>query len=61
MLFISPRKLFSFSRYLKFLSGLFDHVAKRLDKKDKVIFKFYDVTAWLANIRNTYIAQYFEK
>ena len=42
MLFISPQKLFSFSRYLTF-----GHVAKRIDKKDKVNFKFYDVTAWL--------------
>ena len=40
MLFISPQKLFSFSRYLTF-----GHVAKRIDKKDKVNFKFYDVTA----------------
>ena len=31
----------------KFLSRLFCHVAKRLDEKDKVNFKFYDVTAWL--------------
>ena len=25
----------------------FGHVAKQLDKKDKVNFKFYDFTAWL--------------
>ena len=30
----------------KFLSSLFGHLAKGLDKKDKVYFKFYDVTAW---------------
>ena len=44
-----------------FLSSLFCHVAKQLDKKDKVNFKFYDVTAWLTNNRNTHIAQHFEK
>ena len=48
-------------KIFKFLSWLFGHVAKRLDKKDKVNFKFYDVTAWLTNNRNTHIAQYFEK
>ena len=54
MLFISPKKLFSFS-------WLFGNVTKRFDKKDKVNFKFYDVTAWLANNRKTHIAQYFER
>ena len=44
----------------KFLSWLFGHVTKRLDKKDKVNIKFYDVTAWLANNCNTHIAQYLE-
>ena len=48
-------------RIFKFLSWLFGHVAKRLDKKDKVNFKFYYVTAWLVNNRNTHIAQYLEK
>ena len=42
----------------KFLSRLFGDVAKRLDKKDKANFKFYDVTAWLANNFNTHIDQY---
>ena len=32
------------------LSSLVGHVAKRLDMKDKVNFKFYDVTTWLANV-----------
>ena len=45
----------------KFLSWLFDLVAKRLDKKDKVNFKFYNVTAWLTNSYNTYISQYFKR
>ena len=57
MLLIPPKKHFSFSRYLR----LFGHVTKGLDKKDKTNFKFDDVTAWLANNRNTNIARYFEK
>ena len=48
-------------KMFKFLYWLLGHVAKRLDKKDKVNFKFHDVTAWLANNRNTHIAQYLEK
>ena len=48
-------------KIFKFLSWLFGHVVKRLDKKDLLNFKFYDVTAWLKNNRNTHIAQYFEK
>ena len=60
MLFISRQKLLSFSRLLKFLSWLFGHVAKRLDKKDKVDFKFYDFTAWLTNNCTARIAQYLE-
>ena len=45
----------------KFLSLHFGHAAKRLDKKDKVNFKFYDATAWLTNNCNAHIAQYLEK
>ena len=48
-------------KIFKFLSLLFGHAAKQLAKKDKAIFKFYDVTAWLINICNTHIAQYLEK
>ena len=33
---------------IKLLSSLFGHVAKWLDKKGKVNFKFDDVTVWLA-------------
>ena len=44
MVFISLQKLFSFSRYLSFRLDFFGQVAKRLDKKDKVNFKFYDFT-----------------
>ena len=47
-------------KIFKFLSWLFGHVTKRLDKNDKVDFKFYDVIACLTNNRNTHIAQYFE-
>ena len=48
-------------KIFKFLSWLFGQVAKRLDKKDKINFKFYDATAWLTNNCNTHIAQYLEK
>ena len=44
-----------------FLYWLLGHVAKRLDMKDKVNFKFYDVTAWLTNDGITHTAQYFVK
>ena len=37
-------------------SWRFGQVAKRLDKKDQVYFKFYDVTVWLTNNLNTRIA-----
>ena len=48
-------------KIFKFLSCVFGHVAKLLDKKDKVDFRFYDVTAWLINDCNTYIPLYLEK
>ena len=48
-------------KIFKFLFWRFGHVAKQLDKKDMVNFKFYDVTTWLTNSWNTHIAQYFEK
>ena len=35
--------------------------AKRLDQKDKLNFKFCDVTAWLTINFETHIAQYLEK
>ena len=49
MLFISPKKLFSFLRYLNFCFGFFAHVGKRLDNKAKVNFKTYEVTNWATN------------
>ena len=49
-----PLQLYLFKYYLDFLV-----VQKKLfDQKDKVNFKFYDVTTWLTNNYNTYIAQY---
>ena len=45
-------------KMFKFLSWLFGQAAKRLDKKDKINFKFCDVTVWLTNNCNTLIAQY---
>ena len=58
----SPLKMMKNAFYFtsKALFGLVGHVAKRLDKKDKFNFKFYDVTAWLTNNCNTHIAQYLE-
>ena len=45
----------------KFLSWLFDHVEKRLDLRDKVNFKMYDITIWETNNYNAHVAQYFKK
>ena len=56
MLFISCKKLFPFSRYLSFCLN-FGDVTKQLDKKDKVNFTFYDVTALLAGNPTIHIAQ----
>ena len=61
MLFMSPQKLFFFSRYLTFCLDFFGRVAKELDQKGKFNFKIYDVTGWLTNNCNTHIAQYLEK
>ena len=47
--YFTSEALFVF-KIFKFFSWLFGHVAKRLDKKDKVNFKLYDVTAWLTKI-----------
>ena len=58
--FISPQKLFSFSRYLSFCLDFLVMYRKGLIKKIKVNFKFYDVAASLINNCNTHIAQYLE-
>ena len=48
MLFISPQKLFSLSRYLSFcLDFLVMEQSNLIKKKDKINLKFHDVTAWL--------------
>ena len=47
MLFILAQKAPFFIKIFKFLSWVFGHEAKRLDKKDRVNLKPYDVTAWL--------------
>ena len=59
-LYSTPKALFV-PKVFKFLSRLFGQVTKRLNKKDKIYFKFYDVAAWLTNNCNTHIAQYLEK
>ena len=48
-------------KIFKFLSWLFGHVKKWLDKKDKDNFKIYDVITWEANNYNTLITQYLKK
>ena len=48
-------------KMFEFLSRLFGNVEKRLEKKNKVNFKFYDVTTWLTNNFNTHITQYLKK
>ena len=45
-------------KIFKFLSWLFGLISKRLDLKDQISFKFYDVTAWLTDSCNTHNAQY---
>ena len=60
MLFILPQKLFSLSRYVSFSLDFLVMYRNGSIKKDKVNFKFYDVTAWLANNCNTHIVQYLE-
>ena len=45
----------------KFLSRIFGQVEKRLDQKEKFIFKIYDVTTWETNNCNTRIDKYLKK
>ena len=54
--YFTSKALFAL-KIFKFLSWLFGHVVKWLDKKDKVNFKFYDIAAWLTNSCDTRIAQ----
>ena len=53
--FYSSSKAYFIFKILKFFSWLFGHVGKQLDQKDKVNFKFYDVTTWLTNNCNPHI------
>ena len=55
--FYSTLKALFVLQYLSFCLDLFVHLGKRLDKKDQVNFKFYDVTAWLTSNCNAHIAQ----
>ena len=48
-------------KIFKFLSWLFGHAEKLLDQKDKVNFKIFDITTWLANNCNTHIDQCLKK
>ena len=58
--YFSSKALFVL-KIFKLSSSRFGHVEKRLDQKDKVSFKFHDVTAWLTDNCNTHIAQYLDK
>ena len=60
MLFISSQKLFSFSRYLSFCHDFWSFWKNGLIRKI-LNFKIHDVTTWLTNNCNTYIAQYLTK
>ena len=48
-------------KIFKFLSCLFGHVEKRLDWKDQVNFKIYDVTFRETNDCNKLISKYLKK
>ena len=50
MFFTLSQKLFSFSRYLSFCLDFLAIQAKKLDLRDKINFKIYDVTTWLTTI-----------
>ena len=54
MLFISPQKLFSFSRYLNFCIDFLAR-SKTAWLERSGYFKFCDVTAWLTNNCHTHI------
>ena len=49
-------------KLFKFLSRLLGYVEKNgLIRKDQINFKIYDVTTWLTNNYNIFIAQYLTK
>ena len=57
--YFTSKSLFVLKEF-RFLPWLCGHVSKRLTKKIKINFKFYDVTAWVTNNCNTDISQYFQ-
>ena len=52
-------KALFFLKLFRFLSWLFGHVGKKLDKKTKVKFKIYDVTDRTTDTYN--VAYYFQE
>ena len=54
-------KALSVLKIFKFVSWLSDHVEKRLDQKDKVNFRIYEVISWLINNCNTHVVRYLKK
>ena len=59
--FMLKLKALSVLEIFTFMSKLFGYLEKRLDKKDIVNFKIYDITDWTTNNHNTRIAQYLKK
>ena len=57
------KNVFYFALKVVFLLKVFVFVTfwSRLDKKDKVNFKVYDVKTWFTNNCNPYVAQYLTK
>ena len=56
MLFVSPYKLFFFSKFVNFCLDAFGHIGIRLDRKAKVTFKIDDVVYRETNNYNKHIA-----
>ena len=54
-------KVLFFLKIFKLLFWLFAPVEKRLDFKDKVIFKLYDIRTWETNYCNIHITQCLKK
>ena len=54
--FLFPFKAFFVLKILQYLSWFFVHVEKRLIRKLKASFKFYDVTTWIINNSNTILS-----
>ena len=52
--YLTSKALF-IHKIFKFLSWHFGHVAKWLEKKNRVNFKIYGITVWLSNNCNTHI------